>query len=579
MSAATMNGRALINGDAHGDVLFSDVGLSFWGGVDAATGRIIDRHHPLCGAVLSGKVLAIPSSRGSCSGSGVLLELILNGHAPAALVFESQEDILPLAIIIAEEMFGLSLPAVRLSLDDFRRLGSIAHVRVNGHAVAAIDPSRGVAPAAVAGDAVSHAGPALEAIDNTILAGGLGEGAQLAMRIVLRMAGLLGADRLIDVTQAHIDGCIYTGPGGLRFAERLAELGAQVRVPTTLNAISVDRRRWRALGVDAAIGEPASRLADAYLKLGAKPSFTCAPYLLDSAPAFGEQIVWAESNAVVYANSVVGARTLKYPDYLDICIALTGRAPLAGCHLDAGRAASVLIEMPRIENADESLYPLLGYHIGGLAPSEIPLIVGLERAAPTSDDLKAFSAAFATTSAAPMFHIAGITPEAPSDKPQDRLRRIAVTKADLIASWNELNSADDSRIGLVAIGSPHASLSELARLAALCGGRTKHRDTALVVTCGRAVYEQAREAGYVAALEAFGAQLLTDTCWCMLGEPVVPRDARNVMTNSGKYAHYAPGLVGRSARFGSLSGCVEAACSGHDAGRVPGWLGAWAGKA
>jgi predicted aconitase len=147
-----------------------------------------------------------------------------------------------------------------------------------------------------------------------------------------------------------------------------------------------------------------------------------------------------------------------------------------------------------------------------------------------------------------------------------------VTKADLIASWNELNSADDNRVGLVAIGSPHASLSELASLAALCGGRQKHHDTALVVTCGRAVYEQAQKAGFVAALESFGAQLLTDTCWCMLGEPIVPRDARNVMTNSGKYAHYAPGLVGRSTRFGSLGGCVDAACDGHDAGRVPGWL-------
>jgi cis-L-3-hydroxyproline dehydratase len=573
MSPAMINGRTLVRGDAHGDVLFSDVGLSFWGGVDAATGRIIDSHHPLRGAAISGKVLAIPSGRGSCSGSGVLLELILNGHAPAALVFGAQEDILPLAIIIAEEMFGLSLPAVRLSPDDFHRLGSIAHVRVNGSTVAAIDASCDGAPAALADNAVPHAGPALDEIDRNILGGALGEAAQLAMRVVLRMAGLLDADRLIDVSQAHIDGCIYTGPGGLRFAERLVELGAQVRIPTTLNAVSVDRRRWRELGVDATIGEPASRLADAYLQMGAKPSFTCAPYLLDTAPAFGEQIVWAESNAVVYANSVVGARTLKYPDYLDICIALTGRAPLAGCHLDADRAASVSIELPPIENADESLYPLLGYHIGGLAPSEIPLIVGLEQAAPTSDDLKAFGAAFATTSAAPMFHIAGITPEAsPDTASRDRLRKIEVTKADLIASWNELNSAQDNRVGLVAIGSPHASLSELARLAALCGGRTKHRDTALVVTCGRAVYQQAREAGFVATLEAFGVQLLTDTCWCMLGEPIVPRDARNVMTNSGKYAHYAPALVGRSARFGSLADCVDAACEGHVAGALPSWL-------
>src|SRR5204863_5752898 len=88
MFPSMMTGRTLVHGDAQGDVLFSDMGLSFWGGVDAGTGRIIDRHHPLCGADLAGKVLAIPSGRGSCSGSGVLLELILNGHAPAALVFE-----------------------------------------------------------------------------------------------------------------------------------------------------------------------------------------------------------------------------------------------------------------------------------------------------------------------------------------------------------------------------------------------------------------------------------------------------------------------------------------------------------
>jgi predicted aconitase len=152
------------------------------------------------------------------------------------------------------------------------------------------------------------------------------------------------------------------------------------------------------------------------------------------------------------------------------------------------------------------------------------------------------------------------------------LRKIAVTKTDLIASWNELNSAQDNRVGLVAIGSPHASPSELARLAALCDGRTKHDDVAFVLTCGRAVYEQAKEAGFVAALETFGVQLLTDTCWCMLGEPIVPRDARNVMTNSGKYAHYAPGLVGRSARFGSLADCVDAACDGRVAGVLPSWL-------
>ena len=142
------------------------------------------------------------------------------------------------------------------------------------------------------------------------------------MQLVLRMAELQGASELLDVTQAHIDGCIYTGPASLRFAEQLVAWGARVRVQTTLNSISVDQRRWRALGIDAAFGEPASALGDAYMAMGAQLSFTCAPYLLDSAPARGEQIVWAESNAVVYANSVLAARTLKYPDYLDICCLL-----------------------------------------------------------------------------------------------------------------------------------------------------------------------------------------------------------------------------------------------------------------
>src|SRR5690606_23357985 len=179
------------------------------------------------------------------------------------------------------------------------------------------------------------------------------------------------------------------------------------------HSVAGEQRRWRSLGIAPAFGEPASELGDVYMAMGASMSFTCAPYLLDSAPALGEQIVWAESNAVVYANSVLGARTLKYPDYLDICIALTGRAPRTGSHLDEGRHASLLIEVETPQQPDDSFWPLLGYHVGLIAACDIPVLTGLERCAPSNDDLKAFGAAFATTSAAPMFHIAGVTPEAP----------------------------------------------------------------------------------------------------------------------------------------------------------------------
>lgn len=542
-------------------------------------GEIIDRHHPLSGEYLSGRVLAIPSGRGSCTGSSVLMELISNGHAPAALVLAEADEILTLGVLVAQMIFERSLPVLCIGSEAFAALRGKAFARIDSARLAVFDhipvdnwqPSETPTQARDTSTAIE-----LSKFDHALLEGTHGKAAQMAMQIVLRLAELQGAQRLIDVSQAHIDGCIYTGPASLRFAQQLVQWGAKVRIPTTLNSISVDQRRWRELGIDPLLGEPASAVGDAYMAMGAQLSFTCAPYLLDSAPKAGDQIVWAESNAVVYANSVLGARTLKYPDYLDICIALTGRAPLIGCHLDAPRKARLRVELPELAELDDAFYPLLGYHIGALAGSRIPLIFGLEQRQPDLDDLKAFGAAFATTSAAPLFHIAGVTPEAldPAQvlEPDTPLPVATIRLADLLVSWRELNSARDNRVDVVSLGNPHFSLSEFARLAQLCRDRVKHPDAVLVITCGRAVLEQARDAGYIDVIENFGATLVTDTCWCMLGEPVIPRAATTLMTNSGKYAHYAPGLVGRNVHFASLAECVDAACTATASGRLPSWL-------
>ena len=573
---SALEGRSLVDGHASAPLLYADVGLSFWGGVDPFSGEVIDRHHPLSGECLAGRVLAIPSGRGSCTGSSVLMELISNGHAPAALVLAEADEILTLGVLVARTLFQRSLPVLCIGREAFGQLRGNAFARVDGTHLSLYDsapddtaPPHNDTPAAEA-----HASIELTEHDRALLAGSYGKAAQVAMQIVLRMAQIQGATQLVDITQAHIDGCIYTGPASLRFAQQLVAWGAKVRVPTTLNSISVDQRRWRELGIDPALGVPASALGDAYMAMGAQLSFTCAPYLLDSAPKAGEQIVWAESNAVVYANSVLGARTLKYPDYLDICIALTGRAPLIGCHLEDQRKARLQIELPTLGNLDDAFYPLLGYHIGALAGSRIPLILGLKQQHPDLDDLKAFGAAFATTSAAPLFHIAGVTPEAldPAQVLDGPLPVLKVSLEDLLLSWHELNSARDPQVDVVSLGNPHFSLSEFAQLARLCQGRKRHPDVVLAITCGRAVLEQARAAGHVGVLEAFGAVIVSDTCWCMLGEPVIPPAARNLMTNSGKYAHYAPGLVGRKVHFASLSECVDAACSATASGRLPPWL-------
>ena len=593
MQVQAIQGEALTSGSARGPVLFSDTALSFWGGVGPTTGEVIDRHHPLSGQIITGKVLAIPNGRGSCTGSSVLMEVILNGKGPAALVLEQADEILALGAIVAELVFGRALPVVSVGSAAFASLRDAgwAEVLADGRVClsAQAQPSTASETASAADNGSSSPssgqelpissipdGMQLSAQDQEILAGAQGKARQVAMQIVLRMARLQGATELIDVVQAHIDGCIYTGSASLRFAQQLCEWGAQVKVPTTLNSISVDQRRWRALGIDPVFGEPASALGQAYVDMGAQASYTCAPYLLDTAPLAGEHIVWAESNAVVYANSVLGAYTAKYADFLDICIALTGRAPKAGCHLLGNRYATLRIDVPAPQGADDAYYPLLGYHVGLLCGTQIPVLCGLEKSGLSSDDMKAFGAAFATSSAAPMFHIVGATPEAPDATTglggKAPVQTFTVSLQDLQHSWRELSSSPEPTVDLVALGNPHFSATECRALARLLQGRQRHPATQTVLTLGRAVKEQAQANGDIAVLEAFGVNLITDTCWCMLDEPVVPVAARVIMTNSGKYAHYAPGLTGRQVHFGSLADCADTACTGQAPPALPAWL-------
>ena len=574
MNDVSLLGRSLVAGTASGPLLHADLGLSFWGGISAQTGMVIDNQHPLYGQCVTGKVLAIPSGRGSCTGSAVLLELIMSGAGPAAIVFCEDETILPLGALIADELFGRSLPMVRLDRSAFRLLATARHASVSDGRVTALGAS---------GSAAGRGLPPLPDVDleltdrdRAMLDGADGPARQLAMRIVLAMARLEGAPKLIDVSQCHLDCCIHTGPVSVAIAERMRDLGATVKVPTTLNAISIDRNQWRVLGIPPERAAEVERQTDAYLAMGAQPSFTCAPYLLDSAPGTGEHIGWAESNAVAFANSVLGARTGKYPDYLDLCLALTGRAPFSGCHVDAQRKARLHIHATMPADADDSLFPLLGYLVGKLSPHEIPVLTGVEATSPSRDDLKAFSAAFATTSAAPMFHIVGITPEAP-DLPSvlgagTVAGSVRISAADLLAAWDDLNGADTAQVGCIAIGNPHSSFEELSLIAGLCHGRTKSADTQAIITTARAVLAQAKAAGVVPSLERFGFRLVTDTCWCMIEEPVIPRSPGGLLTNSGKYVHYGPGLTGQRVRFAGLAACVDSAVTGSFAGAPPAWL-------
>lgn len=504
----------------------------------------------------------MPTSRGSCSGSGVLLELALNGHAPAALVFSEDEETLTLGAKIASRLFAKHVAVLRLAADTFETLAQTKKATIRDNVLEAEGLRLDLQP-------VSEAAFDLSPYDLSCLSDNPDDPLSLAMEVICSIAVAQGAKRLIDVSRGHIDGCIYAHEANLIFAERMRDMGARTRIPTTINAISVDRENWQTQGMAADFGNRASRLADAYVAMGARPTFTCAPYLLDDVPQLGEDIGWSESNAVIYANSVLGARTAKLPDYLDLFVAMTGRAPEAGVYLAENRRPACVIDCDVPDDADDSIWPLLGWLAGQVAPDRVPVLKGLSHLGPQADDLRAVCAAFGTTSASPLLHVHEVTPEADLD-PLPNASRASITTQDLAKAWQSLNSGP-SKVDLVAIGSPHASLDEVARFSDLLGGRACHPETDVIVTVGRHVMQKARDAGYLARLDASGVTVIPDVCWCSITEPVFPSSARTLMTNSGKYAHYAPGLSGRSVRYGGLHDCATAALTGQAPG-LPDWL-------
>lgn len=553
----------IVSASVQGPLLVCDEGLSVWGGVNPSTGEIIDALHPQRGHSLAGQIVMMPTSRGSCTGSGVLLGLAFAGNAPRALIFREGEDILTLGALVAGRLFGHGIAVLRLSPAEYDALARETAASITPDALTAGALTLLLAPA---GDRDLE----LTAADRAFLDGQHGEAARLAMEIIVTMARAQSAPRLTDVSRVHIDGCIYASPAFLTFARGMADKGARVRVPTTMNAISVDHANWRAQGVAPAFGTPAAGLADAYVEMGAKPSFTCAPYLLEDRPGTGEDIAWAESNAVIYANSVLGARTVKHADFMDLCIALTGRTALAGVYLPENRAPRRIIDVALPDGADDAFWPMLGWLVGRAAPDRIPRIRGLEQAQPSQDDLKALCAAFGTTSAAPMLHVAGLTPEA-GLPPAPEADTVTLEPADFARLWQDFNRGP-AQVDLVALGSPHFSADECALFADLMAGSRVHPEVTTIITLGRDTLAVIGRNGVRARLEAAGVRIIPDLCWCSISEPVFPPQAKVLMTNSGKYAHYAPGLSNRSIRFGALAQCAETARSGLAPALPPGWM-------
>jgi len=404
-----------------------------------------------------------------------------------------------------------------------------------------------------------------------MLAGACGPAAALSMRVILAAARIQGAERLVPIDSAHVDSCLYHGPSSLDFARTLLSGGGRVCVPTTLNVGGLDRSRPDLFAGPASHGEAARQLMDCYVEMGCQPTFTCAPYQLPGRPAPGTDVAWAESNAIVFGNSMIGLRTNRYGDLIDICAAITGRVPHAGLHLPGNRAARALftVERDALPRVDADLLPaLLGHHVGRRTGTLIPVLDGLQTVPITEDWGKAFGAAAASSGGVAMFHILGATPEAPDLATATHGKRPVLTErvsaADLTAAHRELTTArwgeggaPGERLGAVSIGTPHLSSRQLGSLAAQLDGR--HVRVPTYATTSRSVI--ASDPAAAEHLTAAGVTIIRDTC--IYFQPDIIDPGAVVMTNSAKWAYYAPAKLGCTVILASQSDCIESAVSGE----------------
>lgn len=397
-----------------------------------------------------------------------------------------------------------------------------------------------------------------------LLAGEKGSAAQTAARIVTGAGRLLGAQRLIPIASAHIDGCLYHGDSGVEFAEFLVRNDGKVKVRSTLNIGSIDLLNPKNALLKGGKRRMAQRLMKAYVSLGCQPTWTCSPYQAGHRPNKGEQVAWGESNAVAFCNSVLGAHTNRYGDFLDIACALIGYAPEYGLHLEKNRAAKILFTTdflsPRLKNED-AFWPVLGALYGSRVGDTVAVIDGLADQA-TEDRLKALGAAAASFGSVALFHVAGATPEASTPEAaaqgQEFDEIIPITQNDVIQALDMLTTTGASDVTAIGVGSPHLSLTELTDLLTAFNGRKTKLP--FYANTGRHVVDKLAQLNLLEPIKQTGIEIIADTC--IVATPIIKNSTGVLMTNSAKFSHYAPGNIRHEVIYGSLSDCVETAVSG-----------------
>ena len=390
-----------------------------------------------------------------------------------------------------------------------------------------------------------------------MLAGAHGEVKQRMLRLLVAIGEIYGAERMVPITSAQISGVSYKSIGdpGLQLLEDLANSGARVEVPTTLNPTGMDLKLWKELGIPADFAEKQLRIVEAFRRMGVQITATCVPYLVGNRPKFGERIAWAESSAVVFANSVLGARTNRESGLTALAAAICGVTPEYGLHLEQNRKATLVVDV-EVGLKGAADFGALGHFVGSKFPNAVPYFRGLGN--PSEDELKALGAAMAASGAIAMFHAENLTPEA-KDQELEGLERLKFNSDDLAQARAQLGS--ELEPDLAVIGCPHASLAEIQEIAQKLRGKRVKKP--LWVCTARKIREIAEQKGFVQTIEKAGGLVIADTCAVVA--PLEALGFGSVAVNSAKAARYLPSLCKQKVIYKSLDEIVSLITEPEDA--------------
>jgi predicted aconitase len=401
-----------------------------------------------------------------------------------------------------------------------------------------------------------------------MLHGDMGPTVKTGMEILVALGESYGAERLVPVNNVHISSVsIMTATeAGMKFIEDIRNQGGKFVSRVTTNPTAIDPTRWQELGIPETDNVLQNRLTDAFAGMGANTCNTCVPYLVGNTPRLGEHLAWAESSAIVFANSVYGARTNREGGPSALAAALTGRTPECGFHLKENRYGKLLIKVETPLN-DMTDYGTLGYFVGKIAGQDTPVFTGIP-ADPTLEELKALSAALAASGGVSMFHAVGVTPEAPTLEEAFGGKEIQANfifgAAEKDQAEAALNREPSNHVDWILIGCPNASVQEIREVAEAVKGKKIHKDVALWVTTAGAIHAMAERQGYVRAIEEAGGIVVRETCPFLARSRVIAEKKRykTLTTNSAKMAHYAPGQFGLPTHYGNLDRVMRAAIDG-----------------